>query len=124
MSCLLSQWKGITLHSRRFRPTAPAIDAAGAASNLAHFRKLVACRQPWRPSYVPAAQLRRGVGRHLNPKATNRTAGHAAARIKNIHLNDKYRTLTIKYRYSRKDIHPRTPMRSNYRIGMVYSFHQ
>ena len=62
---------------------------------------------PWRfIGARSAARLRRTVGRHLNPKATNRTAGHAAARIKNIHFNDKYRTPTIKYRYSRKEYTP------------------
>jgi len=45
------------------RLTSPAPDAAGAASNLAHFRTLVACHPLYRFSHLPAAQVRHGVGR-------------------------------------------------------------
>ena len=44
------------------RPTWPAPDAAGAAPNLWRFMLFVLCRQPWRFTYPPAAQVRPSVG--------------------------------------------------------------
>ena len=50
-------------------PTWPAPDAAGAAPNPWRFMVFVSCRQPWRFTCPPAAQVRPSVGPLASRKA-------------------------------------------------------
>ena len=100
-------------HVARVSPSAQqrlAADAAGASRDLVLLYHAVSCRRSSRSTRPPAAPLKPGVGRHLNPKCPCRTVrkdARSQRRIKAIHLANKYRTSTRKYRCKRKIYTPR-----------------